>query len=131
MAGNFLKYGGPLAPGDLPVDAHELIALLRCLDLHQLRGVDRSGGPRDSGSTGEGSFHGGRGGRPGLPVCWGRGIWAPPSSQEWNWQAGITDGDLAFRQQQGRPPVGPNWPTFLAFADRYIKVKNPPATSGR
>src|SRR5581483_3769306 len=27
MAGNFLKYGGPLTPGDLPVDAHELIAL--------------------------------------------------------------------------------------------------------
>ncbi|HTQ50696.1 MAG TPA: hypothetical protein VMJ12_08290, partial [Candidatus Acidoferrales bacterium] len=27
MAGNFLKYGGPLTPGDLPVDAHELIDL--------------------------------------------------------------------------------------------------------
>ena len=27
MAGNFLKYGGPLTPADLPVDSHELIAL--------------------------------------------------------------------------------------------------------
>ena len=27
MAGNFLKYAGPLTPKDLPVDAHELIAL--------------------------------------------------------------------------------------------------------
>ncbi len=27
MAGNFLKYAGPLTTGDLPVDAHELIAL--------------------------------------------------------------------------------------------------------
>src|SRR5262249_10970483 len=27
MAGSFLKYGGPLAPCDLPVDAHELIAM--------------------------------------------------------------------------------------------------------
>src|SRR5205807_7884680 len=27
MAGNFLKYAGPLTPGDLPVDSHELIAL--------------------------------------------------------------------------------------------------------
>ncbi|HEX7652471.1 MAG TPA: acetylxylan esterase, partial [Verrucomicrobiae bacterium] len=27
MAGNFVKYAGPLTPGDLPVDAHELIAL--------------------------------------------------------------------------------------------------------
>lgn len=27
MAGNFLKYAGPLSPNELPVDAHELIAL--------------------------------------------------------------------------------------------------------
>ena len=27
MAGNFMKYAGPLTTGDLPVDAHELIAL--------------------------------------------------------------------------------------------------------
>ena len=27
MAGNFLKYAGPLDAGDLPVDAHELVAL--------------------------------------------------------------------------------------------------------
>ena len=27
MAGNFLKYAGPLTPGDMPVDEHELIAL--------------------------------------------------------------------------------------------------------
>ena len=27
MAGNFLKYAGPLTPNDLPVDAHELVAL--------------------------------------------------------------------------------------------------------
>ena len=27
MAGNFLKYAGPLHPSDLPVDAHELVAL--------------------------------------------------------------------------------------------------------
>src|SRR5437868_2842879 len=27
MAGNFIKYAGPLTAGDLPVDAHELIAL--------------------------------------------------------------------------------------------------------
>ena len=27
MAGNFLKYGGPQTPNDLPVDSHELIAL--------------------------------------------------------------------------------------------------------
>ena len=29
MAGNFIKYAGPLTAKDLPVDAHELIALAR------------------------------------------------------------------------------------------------------
>ena len=27
MAGNYLKYAGPLTWGDLPVDSHELVAL--------------------------------------------------------------------------------------------------------
>ena len=27
MAGNYLKYAGPLTPKDLPVDSHELVAL--------------------------------------------------------------------------------------------------------
>ena len=45
-------------------------------------------------------------------------------------ETGITDGELAFRQHKGGHTTGPNWPTFLAFADRYIKVKDDPATSG-
>ncbi len=35
----------------------------------------------------------------------------------------IVDGELAFRQHKGGHTTGPNWPTFLAFADRYIKLK--------
>jgi hypothetical protein len=42
----------------------------------------------------------------------------------------IIDGELAFRQHKGGHTTGPNWPTFLAFADRYIKHKAAPATSG-
>ena len=33
MAGNFLKYGGPLNWGDLPVDAHELIAMVHWVSI--------------------------------------------------------------------------------------------------
>jgi hypothetical protein len=43
----------------------------------------------------------------------------------------LTDGELAFRQHKGGHTTGPNWPTFLAFADRYIKVGKAPTTSGR
>ena len=38
MAGNYLKYAGPLNWNDLPVDSHELIAVLRSTaGLHQRR----------------------------------------------------------------------------------------------
>ena len=33
----------------------------------------------------------------------------------------LIDGEIAFRQHRGGHTTGPNWPTFLAFADRYIK----------
>ena len=42
----------------------------------------------------------------------------------------LIDGELAFRQHRGGHTTGPNWPTFLGFADRYIKLQDAPATSG-
>src|SRR5262249_23655061 len=42
-------------------------------------------------------------------------------------ETGITSGGLAFRQHKGGHTTGPNWPTFLAFADRYIKRQIPRA----
>jgi hypothetical protein len=36
-------------------------------------------------------------------------------------ETGLLDGDLAWRQHAGGHTVGPNWPTFLAWADRYLK----------
>ena len=32
----------------------------------------------------------------------------------------LTAGDLAFRQHSGGHTPGPNWPTFLDFASRYL-----------
>ena len=39
----------------------------------------------------------------------------------------LTDGDLAFRQHAGGHTTGPNWPTFLDFADRYVGAGAKPA----
>jgi hypothetical protein len=33
----------------------------------------------------------------------------------------LVDGDVAFRQHAGGHTDVPNWPTFLAFAERYVK----------
>ena len=43
MAGNFLKYAGPLTPGDMPVDAHELIAHVRAATGLYFRRRDQRG----------------------------------------------------------------------------------------
>ena len=37
----------------------------------------------------------------------------------------LVDGELAWRMHSGGHTTGPNWPTFLAFADRYIKGPAP------
>ena len=39
-------------------------------------------------------------------------------------ETALIDGDLAFRQHSGGHTAGPNWPTFLSFAERYIGHPN-------
>jgi hypothetical protein len=36
-------------------------------------------------------------------------------------ETALVDGDVAFRQHSGGHTDLPNWPTFLSFADRYVK----------
>jgi len=38
-------------------------------------------------------------------------------------ETSLTDGDIAFRQHSGGHTTGPNWPTFIVWADRYFQVK--------
>jgi hypothetical protein len=37
-------------------------------------------------------------------------------------ETALIDGDIAFRQHTGGHTAGPNWPTFLTFARRYINT---------
>jgi hypothetical protein len=41
-------------------------------------------------------------------------------------ETSLIDGDLAWRQHAGGHTTGPNWPTFLSFASRYIKASEKP-----
>jgi len=132
MAGNFLKYGGPLTPGDLPVDAHELIAL--CAPRPTFISYGASSGPGAYGLPAEGLWVDQRGSFMAAvaagPVFRLLGKKDLGTSEFPEVETPIIDGELAFRQHKGGHTTGPNWPTFLAFADRYIKLKDALATSG-
>jgi len=114
MAGNFIKYAGPLTTGDLPVDAHELIAL--CAPRPVFIGVG-SNTAGDEWADSMGEFLGAVGAGPVYRLLGKKDLGTtvfPPM------QTGLLQGDLAFRQHQFGHTPGPNWPFFLDFAARYL-----------
>jgi len=121
MAGNFLKYGGPLTPGDLPVDAHELIAL--CAPRPTFISYGASTGPGAEGQWVDqrGSFMAAVAAGPVFRLLGKKDLGTSDYPEV---ETGITDGEIAFRQHKGGHTTGPNWPSFLAFADRYIKLRD-------
>ena len=118
MAGNFLKYAGPLTWNDLPVDAHELIAL--CAPRPVFISYGASAGPGAEGQWVDqrGSFMAAVAAGPVYRLLGKKDLGTtefPPV------ETALIDGELAFRQHKGGHTTGPNWPTFLTFAGRYIK----------
>jgi len=121
MAGNFLKYAGPLKWEDLPVDAHELIAL--CAP----RPVFISAGSLEKGDgwvDAKGMFMAGVAAGPVYGLLGKKGL---PTSQFPPIETGLLSGDIAFRQHSAGHTPAPNWPTFIEFASRYFKT--PPSGS--
>ena len=115
MAGNFLKYAGPLTVNDLPVDAHELIAL--CAPRPVFIGSG-SGQVEGGWVDAKGMFLGAVGAGPVYKLLGKKDLGTaefPPM------ETALTQGDIAFRQHTGGHTNGPNWPTFLTFASRYLK----------
>ena len=113
VAGNFMKYAGPLTPGDMPVDNHELVAL--CAP----RPVFISGGATDGDGwvDAKGMFLAAAGAGPVYRLLGKKDLGTttfPPI------ETTLIDGDIAFRQHSGGHTPGPNWPTFLTFASRYL-----------
>jgi GH35 family endo-1,4-beta-xylanase len=113
MAGNYIKYAGPLTWDDLPVDSHELIAL--CAP----RPVFISSGDKGDGWVdARGMFMAAAAAGP-VYKLYGK---KPLRTTEFPpLETSLTDSDIAFRQHSGGHTPGPNWPTFIEFMGRYFK----------
>ena len=109
MAGNFLKYAGHW--DELPVDQHELIALVAP------RPVFITGGTQDLWSDPIGEFKACVAAGPVYRLL-GRSDLGTSELPAPN--AALADGDIAFRLHAGGHTDLPDWPSFLAFADRYL-----------
>lgn len=132
MAGNFLKYGaakgapGPRNPGDLPVDAHELIALCAPRLVFVSYGLPQMGDAQWVDQRG--AFMAAVAASPvyrllgagGLDVA-GSHLTAqmPPVNQ------GLLEGQLAWRQDDGGHTDAPNMKYFIGWTDRFIQYRAP------
>ncbi|HVP10944.1 MAG TPA: acetylxylan esterase, partial [Phycisphaerae bacterium] len=113
MAGNFLKYGGPLNWNDLPVDSHELIALCAPRPVFLSAGATEGDGWVDA----KGTFLAGVAAGPVYRLLGKKDLGTsefPPI------ETALVDGDLAFRQHSAGHTDAPNWPAFLTFAGRCL-----------
>jgi hypothetical protein len=112
MAGNFIKYAGPLNGGDLPVDGHSLISL--CAPRPVFLG---SGDKGDDWVDPKGIFLAGVHAGPVYKLLGKKDLGTaefPPL------ETTLIDGDIAFRQHSEGHTPAPNWPTFLTFASKYF-----------
>ena len=113
MAGNYMKYAGPLTWDDMPVDSHELVTLCAPRPVFISAGATNSDGWVDA----KGMFLAAAGAAPVYRLLGKKDMGTtefPPI------ETTLIDGDVAFRQHSGGHTPGPNWPTFVTFAERYF-----------
>ena len=130
MAGNFLKYGaseaafGSKNAGDLPVDAHELIALCAPRLTFISYGVPEKGDAKWLDQ--QGSYMAAVAAQPVFRVLGAKDLGVsedyrtakmPPLNAE------LLNGELAWRQDDGGHTDGPNWKYFITWADKFLHHK--------
>ena len=132
MAGNFLKYGaaeatfGSKNAGDLPVDAHELIALCAPRPTFISYGVPEKGDARWLDQ--QGSFMAAVAAGPAFRLLGAKDL---GRSDDYHTEkmppvnVGLLDGHLAWRQHDGGHTDDPNWRYFIPWADKFLQ--HPPA----
>jgi hypothetical protein len=127
MAGNFLKYGtaesrfGSMNAGDIPVDAHQLIALCAPRLTFISYGVPERGDARWLDH--QGSYMAAVAAQPVFRLLGARGLGVSDNYQTEKMPAvnvDLLDGQLAWRQHDGGHTTGPNWKHFIPWADRLL-----------
>ena len=121
MAGNFLKYGGPKNAGDLPVDAHQLIALCAPRLVFISYGIPKEGDAKWLDQQGSYMATVAAGSAWTLLGAKDLGVGndyrtakMPPPLTE------LMDGQLAWRQHIGGHTDAPNMVSFIRWADRNM-----------
>ena len=114
FAGQFLTYSGAKTAADLPVDAHELIAL--CAPRPVFIGAGSKG---DSWVDPHGMFLAEVAAGPVYKLLGAKDLGTsvmPPVGKP------LASGALGFRQHESGHTPEPNWPAFLAFATRTLNA---------
>jgi hypothetical protein len=132
MAGTFLKYGaaeagfGSMNAGDLPVDAHELIAVCAPRLVFISYGVPEKGDARWLDH--QGSYMAAIAAQPVFRLLGAKDL---GKSDDYKTEkmppvnVGLLDGQLAWRQHDGGHTDGPNWKYFIPWADKFLKHTPP------
>jgi hypothetical protein len=132
MAGNFLKYGaaeadfGSRNAGDLPVDAHELIALCAPRPTFISYGVPERGDARWLDH--QGSYMAAVAAGPVFRLLGAKDLRRSDDYKTEKMPAvnvGLLEGQLAWRQHDGGHTDGPNWKYFIPWADKFLSHAAP------
>ena len=128
MAGNFMKYGaedaefGSKNAGDIPVDAHQLIALCAPRPVFISYGVPEKGDARWLDH--QGSFMAAIAAQPVFRLLGAKDLGRSDDYKTEKMPAvnvSLLDGHLAWRQHDGGHTDGPNWKHFIPWANRMLK----------
>jgi hypothetical protein len=141
MAENHTKYANDW--NAMPVDSHELIAMCAPRPVFVSAGKGPNTNPdgsvalkedgtaeniNDAWVDAKGSFLAAAGAGPVYKLLGKKDLGTtgfPPI------ETSLVNGDIAFRQHSAGHTDAPNWPVFLAFADRYMGEKPKTATKGK
>src|SRR5512145_164694 len=130
MAGNFMKYGaeestfGRRTAADIPVDAHQLIALCAPRLTFISYGVPEKGDAKWLDQ--QGSYMAAVAAGPVFRLLGAKDL---GTSDDYNKEkmpavnVSMLDGQLAWRQHDGGHTDGPNWKHFIPWADKQFKRK--------